>query len=53
MLQTMLPVKTNYAVKFSGRLVQYGRHIHFNLLFSASDNHTLCKDDSNITTALH
>lgn len=29
------------------------RHKHFNLIFSAVDNHTLCKDDSSITAALH
>lgn len=26
---------------------------HFNLLFSTLDNHTLRKDDSNATAALH
>lgn len=49
----MLPFKINCVVKILWHVGLNNRHKHFNLLLSASDNHTLCIDDSNITAASH
>lgn len=49
----MFLFEINYAEELRGRFAQTTNRKHFNLLFSTSDNHTLRKDDSDVTAALH